>query len=67
MAICERCGKGLTNDEIGLYKKMVCRSAVSFQCLPCMAEHFHCDTALLEKKIQQFKKMGCMLFTPEER
>lgn len=59
---CKKCGGPLTRDEIGLYKKLFNRAAVSFLCLSCSAEYFGVTPGLLENKIRQFKEMGCTLF-----
>ncbi|MBM6921765.1 hypothetical protein H6A12_11450 [Phocea massiliensis] len=61
-AVCRTCGAPLSNDEIGLYKKLVSRRAEDFLCIRCLAETFSCDEALLREKIKQFKESGCMLF-----
>lgn len=65
--VCRKCGRTLTSDEIGLYKKMVHRGATSFLCISCLSAHFGCSEELLRQKIVQFKRMGCMLFPPENR
>ena len=63
MAQCMQCGRELTGDEIGLHKKMINRGATEFLCITCLAEVYHCKESLLEKKIEQFRAQGCMLFT----
>ncbi len=62
MSKCKVCGKELSNDEIGLSKKLINRGATEFSCINCLADFFNCDVPLLEKKIEQFKKQGCALF-----
>ena len=62
MARCKNCGRTLTGDEIGLYRKLVNRGAREYLCKDCLAAHFSCDTALLDEKIAQFRAMGCILF-----
>lgn len=59
---CIKCGKILSQDEIGLHKKLFNRAADSFFCIFCSAAYFGVSTALLEKKIRQFREMGCTLF-----
>ena len=61
---CQRCGVPLSRDDIGLHKKMINRGATSFWCIRCLADFYHCDTALLEQKREQFRAMGCTLFDP---
>lgn len=65
MTQCRQCHKPLTADEIGLYKKLIHRGAEDFLCITCLAAHFHCEEALLRKKIQQFRASGCLLFPPQ--
>ena len=62
MANCYKCGKKLTNDEIGMHKKMINRGATEFMCLDCLAEFYDCDRELLLKKMEQFRMLGCVLF-----
>lgn len=62
MAECKNCRRALTNDEIGLTKKLINRGATDFYCIDCLSDMFNCDTALLNKKIEQFRAMGCTLF-----
>ena len=35
---CKKCGRELTNDEIGIHKKMINRGDTEFFCLTCLAE-----------------------------
>lgn len=59
---CVSCGKELTFNEIGATRKFVNRAAVSFYCRDCLAERLGVDAALIDRKIQEFKKQGCTLF-----
>ena len=52
----------VTADEKAVYLKMVNRQATSFLCISCLAKYFDVDEALIYKKIEQFKEVGCMLF-----
>lgn len=61
-ARCKECGAPLSNNEIGLFKKLVSRRAESFLCIHCLAKTFSCDESLLYEKIEQFKEAGCTLF-----
>lgn len=63
MPNCYSCGKVLTEDEIGLHKKLVNRGAESFLCLSCLAEKFECPQQRLLEKIEEFRGMGCTLFS----
>ncbi|TRZ53442.1 hypothetical protein D4S03_01775 [bacterium] len=62
MATCFKCNVILTSNETALYRKLVLRSAETFLCIDCLAEHFQVDRALLEEKIDYFKRIGCALF-----
>ena len=62
MKQCAGCGRILTNNEIGLTKKLVSRGAEEFFCLTCLAARFGVSEALLLEKIEQFRAMGCTLF-----
>ena len=62
MAACMICQRELTADEIGLHKKMINRGSTEFMCITCLAAFFHCDESLLERKIEQFRAQGCVLF-----
>lgn len=60
---CANCFRTLVADEIGLYKRLICRSAEKgFICKTCLAKHFRCDETILDKKIQQYREAGCTLF-----
>ena len=63
MCNCIKCGRELTNDEIGLFKKLVNRGAQKFMCISCMSEYFEVSEEALRKKIKQYKEMGCTLFS----
>ncbi len=63
MPDCFKCGKELSPDEVGLYKKLVNRGSVKFMCISCTADYFKVSVSDLEEKIIQYKKMGCTLFS----
>lgn len=65
MSTCIKCNKILTGDEIGVYKKLVNRMAEQFLCKACLAEEFGVKEELIDAKIKQFKKIGCLLFPVE--
>jgi len=65
MSRCLKCGKALTMDEIGITRKLVNRGATEFYCKVCLANEFHCEVALIDAKITQFREMGCTLFVKE--
>ncbi len=59
---CMECGRHLTPDEIGLYKKMVNRGAKRFLCIDCLAAYFGTTVAAMEERIAHFRATGCSLF-----
>ena len=62
MPECIYCHAPLTNDEIGLTKKLINRGTTQFLCYECLAKHFQVTVALLHEKVEQFREMGCTLF-----
>ena len=63
-SVCKQCGRILTKDEIGLHKKLYNRAASSYFCIDCSSRYLEVPVAMLEKKIEEFKAMGCTLFIP---
>lgn len=66
MAQCVQCGRKLTGDEIGVYRKLVDRTAEKFLCKTCLAAYFEVSEDKIDKKIEQFKRIGCLLFAQSE-
>ncbi len=64
MIRCEKCTAELTGNEIGLYRKIVHRSAESFLCIRCLAEKLNIPEADLHDMINRFRRAGCTLFAP---
>lgn len=62
MSKCIKCGKEITNNEMGLTKKLINRSASEYMCIECMAEYFGVSVERLNEKIEEFKHAGCTLF-----
>ena len=62
MCNCFKCGAELSNDERGLFKKLVNRGADKFMCIECMSEYFEVSESALRDKIEQYRNMGCTLF-----
>jgi hypothetical protein len=65
MPCCKNCGKVLTADEVALNKKLINRGAVEFLCINCLGEYFDCSVDVLNRKIKEFKEMGCTLFASQ--
>lgn len=64
---CIQCGKRLTNDEIGLYKKMVNRGATDFLCIDCLSAHFGITVEKALEIIEQYRRNGCTLFAKKDQ
>ena len=56
------CGGVLTHNDVGLTKKLINRGATEFFCIRCLAKRFEVTVADLQKKIEEFREMGCTLF-----
>ena len=66
MGKCFECGRRLTGDEIAVYRKLVDRMAEKFLCKSCLAAYFEVSEEKIDKKIEQFKRIGCLLFVQGE-
>ncbi len=62
MSVCMKCGKALTCNEIGAYRKFVNRGAAEFLCKECLAKRLGISTERIDQKIEEFKLQGCTLF-----
>lgn len=65
MAVCTQCGKSLSHNEIGLFKRLVNRDSTEFLCLECLAKAFRVPEERLKEKIREYIRQGCTLFTEE--
>lgn len=60
---CISCGKNnLSNNEIGINKKLLGDDLENFYCLDCLAEYLEVTTQDILDKIEEFKEEGCKLF-----
>ena len=59
---CKKCGRELTNDEIGIHKKMINRGDTEFFCLTCLAEETDSTEERHRERIEHFRRQGCLLF-----
>ena len=60
---CIQCNKGMSSDEVALYKRLIYRGATdNFRCIDCLAKNLCVSVSDLEEKIRHFKEMGCTLF-----
>lgn len=62
MSVCVKCGKNLTYNEIGAYRKFVNRGAKDFLCKKCLAKRLGISPERIDQKIEEFKLQGCTLF-----
>lgn len=59
---CMQCGKTLTYNEVGAYKKFINRGSSQFLCKVCLAAKLDVTVEDIDRKIEQFKLQGCTLF-----
>ena len=59
---CTKCGKGLTSDEVAIYKRLISRAATEFECKECLAATLKVTVEEIEHKIDFFRRHGCTLF-----
>ncbi|HPF87174.1 MAG TPA: hypothetical protein PK537_03845 [Candidatus Limiplasma sp.] len=61
---CADCASPLRRDEIAITKRLISRGATQFFCIGCLARRLHVPEAAIEQKIQEYREMGCTLFSP---
>ncbi len=59
---CMRCPVHLSDDEIGLYKKMINRGAEEGLCINCLSLELGVSVSELKERIEYFRSIGCTLF-----
>ena len=60
---CYVCNKEpLSQNEIGLTKKLINKNSTNFYCINCLAEYLEVSPDELLAKIEEFKSEGCKLF-----
>ena len=62
MLTCITCGRPLEKDEVALTRKLINRGATQYLCIDCLAKKFEVTREDLERKIEEFRQMGCTLF-----
>lgn len=65
MAVCKKCKRTVSGDEIGLNLKLIDRSVTEYLCISCMAGFFSCTEELLRDKVRRYREIGCKLFPTE--
>lgn len=63
MAVCKKCGRKLTQDEVAITKRLISRAATEFLCIDCLADYFRCKKSVILDRIRYYKEMGCTLFS----
>lgn len=62
MSICQRCAQALSTNEIGISMRLLGRDGKNLYCRECLARELKIPVELVDKKIEQFRRMGCTLF-----
>lgn len=62
MKTCQRCAKTLSTNEIGISMRFLGRDGKNLFCRECLAKELKISVELVDKKIEQFRQMGCPLF-----
>lgn len=59
---CQNCAKKLSTNEIGISLRLLGRDGSRILCRECLAQDLKIDPAIIDRKIEQFKRQGCPLF-----
>ncbi len=62
MQLCQHCAAVLTTNEIGISLRLLGRDGKNLRCRDCLAKELKVDPEIIDRKIQQFREMGCPLF-----
>ncbi|XOI98267.1 hypothetical protein ACMX2M_20600 [Paenibacillus polymyxa] len=61
--LCTSCQVPLSSDDVGIYLKLISRSAQQFLCIDCIGVKLNCGRESIEKLIRYFRESGnCALF-----
>ena len=63
---CTKCGKQLSDYDVGFYKRLVNRGATACMCISCTAAYYRMTEERAWEMIRRFQQMGCTLFPPSE-
>ena len=58
MSVCVKCGKNLTYNEIGAYRKFVNRGGKDFLCKECLAKRLGLSRASLYRAFEALETAG---------
>lgn len=68
MTLCEKCAAPLDSDDIGIYRKLCDRECEEGRlCRRCIARELGCGTEVIERKIAEYKAMGCLMFPVQSK
>lgn len=62
MRNCCDCGTKLSTNEIAISLRLLGRATERVLCTACLARQLRVDRELIERKIEQFRALGCPLF-----
>lgn len=62
MSRCRDCEKELTTNEIGISIRLMSRDGKLLLCRQCLSQELKVAPEIIDKKIDQFRQMGCPLF-----
>ena len=62
MQVCKNCSKSLSTNEIGISMRLLGRDGKNLFCRECLAKELKVSPEVIDKKIEQFRAMGCPLF-----
>ncbi|MBT2282445.1 MAG: hypothetical protein ACE3K2_14405 [Paenibacillus sp.] len=61
--LCTSCQVPLSSDDVGIYLKLISRSAQQFLCIDCLGVKLNSGREPIEKLIRYFRESGnCALF-----
>ena len=62
MHYCHNCEKELHTNEIAISMRLLGKDGRRLLCRDCIAAEFKVSSDVIDRKIQQFKSLGCPLF-----
>ncbi len=62
MSCCHHCEKKLHTNEIAISMRLLGKDGRCLLCRDCLAAQFKVEPEVIDRKIQQFKALGCPLF-----
>lgn len=62
MQACQCCSRTLSTNEIAISMRLLGRDGRALFCRECLARELKISPELIDKKIEQFRSMGCPLF-----